>query len=220
MACIGDQMPRGENDVTKRLRALEQAVGTILGIAGNAAALAQAIQTGLGNLASSGTTWAGPVASPSTVSAAAAISAGGNLSGGDANLSGYLFSPAGRAFQVVTSFASAWFDGTGKLGINTSTVRDKQDFEPAETDDLVEALLHLALIRFRRTELVEQMGDEAPYELGTIAEYMASTPLREWVFADVEGAVQGIEWAHLVIPLIATVQSLDARLKRLESPTA
>ena len=212
---ISDQVPLGQSEVFSRIRALEQGYNVVLALAGNAKAIAGAIQTGLGNLATSGTTWAGPVASPSTIAAAGSASIGGDI-----NLSGYVFTPAGRAFQVVTSFASAWLDGSGKLGINTSTVRDKQDFEPANTEDIVEALLHVALIRFRRVELVERLGDDAPYELGTIAEYMADTPLREWVFADVEGAIQGIEWAHLVIPLIATVQSLDARLKALENPTA
>jgi hypothetical protein len=150
--------------------------------------------------------------STSTVTTTSDINVGGNI-----NVTGFLISPAGRATTVVTSTASAWFDGTGKLGINPSTVAQKQDFEPADTSAEVAALLRMALIRFRRTELVNELGDAAPWELGSIAEYVAQTALVEATFNDEEGNVLGIEWSTLVKPLIATVQALDARVKALEA---
>lgn len=143
-----------------------------------------------------------------------AVNATGDVTaGGKVTSAQPVVSPGSRAYNVVPAggYAGAWLDVNGKLGINPSGVEFKQDFEPAETSEIVEALLHLGLIRYRMIAEVEERGDAAPYYLGTIAQYMAAGPLVEWVSETPAGAV--INWEHAAIPLVATIQSLDARLK-------
>lgn len=148
------------------------------------------------------------------------VNATGNVVvGGDVTASGKVtsaqpvVSPGSRAYNVVPAggYAGAWLDVNGKLGINPSGVEFKQDFEPANTSEIVDALLHFGLLRYRFIAEVEERGDDAPYYLGSIAQYMAAGPLVEWVSETPAGAV--INWEHAAIPLVATVQSIDARLR-------
>lgn len=129
--------------------------------------------------------------------------------------SGSLFSIYGRNTPVVTSYVSAYFNSDGRLGATPSSLRYKQDVSAADLTDAVDALLHVALTRFRYIAAVEEFGTAAaPYEVGPIAEYWAATPaLREWVYDDENGDPQGVSIERLTIPLIAVVQSLDARLR-------
>jgi hypothetical protein len=131
-------------------------------------------------------------------------------------LTGDLYTPHGRATPVVSSYVVAYLNVDGRLGATPSSIRFKQDIQSADTAPLVDALLKLALVRFRYVEAVDTFGDAAAVELGTIAEYVDQTALSEYVYVDDEGRPQGINYERLTIPLIATVQSLDARIKALE----
>lgn len=121
-----------------------------------------------------------------------------------------------RGHTVLSGYANAYWDGNGDAGVNVSSVVYKQDVSGVVLDAEVKAILSLALVKFRYIAAVEEYGDEAPIELGAIAEYVEAVGLGEWVFRDSEGEVQGISYERLTIPLIAVVQSLDKRLKALE----
>lgn len=215
---IQDQVGRGDDDQVRRIRALEQGHQAILALAGSAKAIAAAVQTGLGNLATSGTTWAGPVASPGTISSAGNATVGGSANvSGNINLTGDLYTPHGRATPVVNSYVAAYLNVDGRLGATPSALRYKQDVEPADMSAYVEALRRVALVRFRYIAAVEELGDSAPVEIGSIAEYFVAAGLSEWVYFDEAGAPQGINYERLTIPLIAAFQSLDERVRKLES---
>lgn len=142
---------------------------------------------------------------------------------GTINASGPIYTPHGRATPVTTGYVGAWLNSDGRIGASVSSVVYKQDFGPANTDELVRAILGVSLVRFRYIQTVEDLGDKAPLELGAIAEYFASVGLGEYVFNNADGEPMGINYERLSIPLIAVVQRLhaegaarDARLEALE----
>jgi hypothetical protein len=139
------------------------------------------------------------------------VSASSVTTSGQVTSTGIIVSPGSRAFVVASGFVGAWLDGSGQIGYNPSGVEFKQDFRPAVLAPIVEAVLTTALIRYRMITDVEQNGDAATWRLGTIAQYMALGELAEWVVTTSDGSA--INWEHFTIPLIATVQALDARLR-------
>lgn len=195
---IGDQMPRGNDDTTRRLRALEQAQGIVLALAGNAKALANAIQVGLGNLASSGTLWQGPVASPSTVTAGTDIAATGNVTAGN-NLSGpnifatsVFAANAGLiAGNITTARTQTWArNSDGYIGNTLSSIRFKTNVEDSGIDPL--AVLSIGVKHYRYIEEVRKRDDptyefyvgpeyHVALEVGAIAEDLHAAGLWEFV---------------------------------------
>lgn len=154
-----------------------------------------------------------------------AVNTTGNVDmDGNINLGGDLYTPHGRATPVTTSYVSAYLNSDGRLGATASSVVYKRDFIPADTADVVKAILAVSLIRFHYIEAVERLGDDAPVELGGIAEYFASVGLSEYVFNNADGEPMGINYERLSIPLIAVVQQLhadgkarDIRMDKLEA---
>jgi hypothetical protein len=150
---VQDSGARTDTDFLTRIKALEQGYSILLGLVGSARALAQAIQTGLGNLASSGTTWAGPVASPSTITAATSIT-GGALSGttlntsSDATVGGILRNTAAYSNPITTSFRAVWVTSVdGQFGFNLSSREFKQDIADFHPDPAT--ILALRLVTYR-----------------------------------------------------------------------
>ena len=181
------------------------------------------------SVSASGPITGASIAVTGTATAASVATTGDVSASGRVVSTGIVRSPGSRANNVTSSsgYVGMWIDVNGDMGYNPSSAQYKQDFEPADTAAQVDAVLRFALIRYRNIGAVEEHGDAAPWVLGGIAEYMAAGALKDWTFDDADGAVQGINWEQFAIPLIATVQSLDARLKlmerrlaALEKPTA
>lgn len=151
------------------------------------------------------------------INASGSIAAASVTTSGKVTSTGIMRSPGSRAFNVTTSsgYVGMWIDVNGDMGFNPSGVEFKQDFEPTDLTEIVEDVLHIALIRYRYIGEVEQFGEDAPWRLGTIAQYLAQTSLGEWVVDTEVGAI--INWEQFGIPLIATAQHLDARVKTLEA---
>lgn len=188
-----------------------------------------------------GTLSAANVTATAAVSAGTTIAAGGAITGasvavtgatssatattsGVATIGGLLTADAGmssldaRNTTVITGRAAIWADVGGRFGNSSSSVLVKQDFAPADLPPKVDAILRLALLEYRRIDAVQEFGDKAPVELGSIVEYVAGTPLHDATFSDAEGRPQGINWSEMVPALIATVQALNARIVVLEHP--
>jgi len=238
-----DAIVRRQDDAGRRQRERESARSLAASQIGSGGLL---INNG-GSLTISGTgslnVGSGALNSAGSISAGTTISAGGNISGGGFSTSGAItgntvsangvstgsFSASGtstlgplncgwaRGHTVLSGYANAYWDGNGDAGVNVSSVVYKQDIVPADLSDEVQAILRMALVRFRYITAVDKYGEDAPIELGSLAEYVKSIGLGEYVFYDLDGNVQGIAYERLTIPLIAVVQSLDARLKVLEA---
>jgi hypothetical protein len=151
---------------------------------------------------------------------AASVATTGNVAAtGQVISTGIVQSAGSRAYNVVAAggYVGTWQDVNGNFGFNPSGVEFKQDFQPADPAAIVDAVLHIALIRYRFIDDLALNGANARLHLGTIAQYLAAGPLAEWVASTDAGSA--INWEQFAIPLVATVQALDARLKKLELPS-
>jgi len=204
------------NEVRRRQREAERPSGT------NLNSLVAQVQAALANInatvaaAISANSYTKPVIDSLIANPPAGSNVTGNLTVSGNSTFGPIKSAYARAHTVLSGYANAYWDGNGDAGVNVSSVVYKQDIEPADLASEVAAILRMALVRFRYTAAVDEFGADAPVELGSLAEYVESIGLGEYVFYDAEGHVQGIAYERLTIPLIATVQSLDARLRVLE----
>ena len=168
-----------------------------------------------------GTITGGAISTGGNVSASGQVSgsslavSGGATVGGNATVSGQIFVP--NSFAAVSGYTVAYINSDGRLSNGASAARYKQDFEPVSNAPLVEAILRAPLLRFRLIAAVEEFGDEAALEIGLLADYLLKIGLGEFVYTDAEGEPRGINYERLTIPLIATVQALDARLKDITS---
>jgi Chaperone of endosialidase len=167
----------------------------------------------------------GSITVPGTLSSAGAVTAGtdvdaggnvnatGNLNGQNCVLStGYLFTPAGRAFTTVTGYAAAYLDSSGKLGINTSSRRYKKNIHKLDYE--TERILQVNIYEYDRR------GKGGAHEVGFLAEEFEELGLYEFVFHEPEtGRVQGIHYDKVSVALLAVVKEqkrlLDDILARL-----
>lgn len=201
---ISDQVPRGPDDLVRRVRILEQGMAVVLALAGNAKALAAAIQAGLGALASSGTTWAGPVASPSTITSAGDLTVGGLIR----NVSAY-------SNPITTSFRAVWVTSVdGQFGFNLSSREFKENIKTAVIDPAT--VLQLRVVTYRYIEAVELLGSEAETEVGLIAEEVDALGLK-WLVEYQDGKPIGIKFHLIAMALIVVAQDHESRIAALEA---
>lgn len=197
-------------DMKARLAELERPTGTqLFNAVRELTALVDDLQTQVDNLL------------------AVAVNTGDVNATGDVHVDGDIYTPHGRVTPVTTNYIGAWINSDGRIGASASSVIYKQDFQPANVDPLIDALLSVSLVRFRYIDAVKALGDDAGWELGAIAEYFATIGLDEYVFTTADGAPMGINYERLTIPLIAVVQRLheqskerDARMTALEKRLA
>jgi hypothetical protein len=200
-----DSMPRGDDDVVRRLGALEASYSVLLGLVGSAKALAQAIQTGLGLLATSGTTWAGPVSSPSTIASTGDLTVGGLIR----NLSAY-------SNPITSGFRNLFVTNIdGQFGFNLSSREFKQDIEAAIVDPA--DVLKLRLVTYRYIQAVETFGDEAAREYGFIAEEVEEAGLGWLVdYDEVTGKPLTLKFHLIAMAMLVVAQCQERRLAELE----
>lgn len=211
---IANQVPPGPGEVWDRLADLQQQIQTAVSYAASAQAVSTQLASNVAALAASGVTWAGPVASPSTVSAVGALSGASVAVSGNATVSGQIFAP--NAFAASSGWTTAYFNVDGRLALGASALVFKQDFEPVDNVPLVEAILRLPLLRFHMIAAIEESGDKATLEIGLLADYLAEIGLGEFVYRDKDGDVLGINYDRLTVPLVATVQALHTMIKEAE----
>jgi hypothetical protein len=167
------------------------------------------LHVGSGVLDSAGSIAAGTtVTSGTDVDAGRDVNATRNVTAVDLPISGFLISPAGRAFTTVVGFASAYFDGAGKLGINTSSRRYKKNIKKHRYDTA--RILAATVYEYDR-----RGGGE--HELGFLAEQFEELGLTEFIFYEPEtGLVQGIHYDKISVALLAVVQEQQVRIRNVE----
>jgi len=120
-----------------------------------------------------------------------------------------------------TSVASgAWramyVNNAGNIGYVSSTREAKQDVTAGGVT--VDAALLLKLVEYRRKATVAELGDDAPFELGLIAEDLveAGNGLERFVFFDDDGKPAGVHYELLALALIPAIQAQAVRIDSLE----
>jgi hypothetical protein len=134
---------------------------------------------------------------------------------GVAKTTGAFFSttlPTGSGSPVVMRGAD------GRIHIDSSSRRFKENIEPADEAGIVAALLQIVTKTYTRNDgdpTVE--GDMDRRFLGTIAEEVADTGLEYLVNRDVEGLPFSINQGAMVTALLAGFRVLSARVDALEA---
>lgn len=154
------------------------------------------------------------------------MTASGSITvGGNANVTGTVTGTAGinslgaynNNLTGVGGFRVAYWGVNGAAGYVPSSLRFKQDIEPAEID--TEALLEVQPVRYRYRDAVANFGDDAPFDVGVIAEHVDGLGL-DWLIdyeADESGQMRplGFKYDRLPIALLAVVKQQSAQIREL-----
>jgi hypothetical protein len=108
-----------------------------------------------------------------------------------------------------------WISSAGVFGYASSSRTKKQDIVSANID--ISSVLSVEPKQFRYIKAVEQFGNDAPIELGMIAEDLHDAGLTHFVDYGPDGDIQGIHYSTYVVALQAVVRDLAARVAALES---
>lgn len=171
-----------------------------------------------------------PIATTTTMNAGAGFGVGGTGYGidGFGNVGCQAITSAYTRGNPVTGWVSLGIDGSGRIGPQASVRRSKQNIKPWLIS--LETFMGLEPKTFRyRSEVRElrKAGQEAPYEVGFIADDFESAGLEELVYRDAEsGELAGLHYERLVVPLWGIVQqqqqlidALTERVATLEGQT-
>lgn len=220
-------------ELGKRLSGMEQRVRS-LETKQAAAVSAVAVNVGSGGLTvtgpttlSGGTTVTGGESVDNlTVTGALNATLSGNVNGpgtstfanvstsGQVISAGVINSPGTKANAVTSGYSVMYIDSAGNMGGSTSSRRFKQDIEPVVTD--TPGFLGLTTYRFRYIAAVEELGDDAPWECGLIAEEVEKVAPWACFYEDDGVTVRGINYDRLVVSLLGVAQDHERRIRAIE----
>jgi hypothetical protein len=141
-----------------------------------------------------------------------------NLNGagsGTVVFGGLLDSNDTYANDITITRRAMWISSAGVMGYASSSRTKKQDIVSANID--INSVLSVEPKQFRYIKAVEQFGNDAPIELGMIAEDLHDAGLTHFVDYGPDGDIQGIHYSTYVVALQAVVRDLAARIARLEN---
>lgn len=131
-----------------------------------------------------------------------------------------LYSPAVYTRSVTYgNYRAVWVNADGTLGQTASSQTVKQDITPADIP--ADAILGAEVVNFRYIDAVEALGEDAPIEIGVIAEQLLEVPgLEKFVYHDEDGKPAGVHYERLAVAVIPQLQAQAARLDELEARLA
>lgn len=221
------------NDLLERVRRLETPTGTSIT---NLVAQVQAALVGIDqkvqdSIAANSYTKAqidAKIASPGAISptsvqasgnigAQGTIQANGTISTGQSvSAQNLIIGVGSHNYNVTTNYVAAWINGDGTFGTSASSRAVKRDLVPLHKE-AVASLLQLPTYHGRYI----WDADNAPLKAFLMAEDVAAAGISDDLVATIEdenGAeMQVLNHSLLVVPLLAAVQQLAARLDVLEA---
>jgi hypothetical protein len=117
------------------------------------------------------------------------------------------------ANDITTTRRAMWISSAGVMGYASSSRTKKQDIIAADLDTL--AILSIEPKHFRYIKAVEEFGEEAPVEIGMIAEDLHDAGLTDFVDYGPDGAIEGIHYTTYVVALQAAVRDLQRQINEL-----
>lgn len=147
---------------------------------------------------------------PGTVTASGAVSGTvGTFNGGlkSTDVHGHLLTYGG-------AYTATWCHVDGTLGTVPSSERYKRDFRAHGLD--LTALDRAEVLAFRYIDAVDNLGEDAEYVLGGLAEQFVACGLGHTVVRNADGLPFSIEDRPLLYTLLAGYQQLSARVAALE----
>lgn len=116
------------------------------------------------------------------------------------------------------SYRTVYVNTLGQLGQTVSSRQFKQDITDASIDPA--DVLAMRLVNYRYKAAVENMGDDAPLEVGVIAEEVEELGLSWLIDYDVDeqgnATPFGFKYERLALALLAVVQEQERRIALLE----
>lgn len=122
---------------------------------------------------------------------------------------------AGVLTTGLGSWTSVVTNSSGYLGYASSNRASKQNITDTAIDP--DAALNVRVVDFKYRADVKELGEEAPLNVGVIAEQLLECGLDQLVIFDDAGKVRGVHYERLALVLFPTVQELARRLTVLES---
>jgi hypothetical protein len=116
-----------------------------------------------------------------------------NPDGGTTVFGGLLDSNDTYSNEITTTRRAMWMSSAGVFGYAPSSRTKKQDITSATLDP--EAILSIEPKLFRYIKAVEEFGEDAPTELGMIAEDLHDAGLTHLDDYDDDGIIQGIHYS-------------------------
>jgi hypothetical protein len=130
------------------------------------------------------------------------------------NAYGYTYIYNAYDNDITATRHAMWISSAGQVGWASSSRTRKQDIVTAAIDP--KAVLSIEPKFFRYIKEVELRGDEAPIEVGMIAEDLHDAGLTHFVDYNDDGSIQGIHYTTYVVALQAVVRDLSDRLQKIE----
>lgn len=120
-----------------------------------------------------------------------------------------------NATQVTNGFAALYRNADGRVGISPSARRFKKDIKPHTYT--LEQLRAVRVVSYRLKASVYGDGwEDAPVDVGVIAEELIDAGLAEFVVFDDEGQPLSVHYERLALVAIGALQDLADRVDRLE----
>jgi hypothetical protein len=109
-----------------------------------------------------------------------------------------------------------WVNVDGRLGFVSSSKKTKQNIKA--TDLPSDAVLNVEIVNFKYKDAVKALGEEAPIEIGVIAEQLLTIPgMEKFVYFEEDGSPAGVNYDRLVLAVIPQLQEQAKRLDALEA---
>lgn len=119
---------------------------------------------------------------------------------------------------VSTGYSSLYVNSDGRFGATPSARRYKRDIKPHSYT--LEQLARIQLVTYRLKAAVKEHGDQAPREVGVIAEQLIDAGLSEFVIFNSDGETQSVAYERLALVALGALQELAARHDALEQRVA
>lgn len=147
------------------------------------------------------------------------VTAGNDVNAGaDVNVTGYVFTPAGYAYDITYTRRGAWLGNDGRLGYASSSREKKANIRDAKIDP--EAVLRIVPRLFNYKAELEKRAEDSNYkvatEFGAIAEELHELGLWQVVIYD-QGKPIGIHYEMVGLLAVAAAEHVNARVDALSA---
>lgn len=184
--------------INSRLDGLERPTGTSIG------SLVAQVQQAIVNIGAAVTAFLSAGFTTGTMHATGRVTADGGVTSADV-----------KSRTLSVSYDAVYIDINNIMGKSPSARRFKQDITDHEfSADVIDQMQGH---EFRLIAAVEALGDEAPFEIGYIADELESIGLEAFVRYDSDGQVSGLAYERIVIVAIDALKQARADIAEIKT---
>lgn len=136
------------------------------------------------------------------------------------SVGGPIVNPHGRANPVTTGWVAAAFNSDGRIAIQPSAERWKQDIVPRRYTLAQAATIGRLVVQYRLIAAVERDGDGAPVEVGIIADRLLAAGFPEFVVLDADREPLSIRYDQMVVVALSALADVATDLAEIRAMLA